>query len=184
MLEPQEKTIDGITFRYQPMMATPARKLLDELVQRFGPVIGSFIEGLSAADELNLETEMNAMLGTVTGPLGSGIKQLSKQMDPKFHATVVEQLSKQTQFSDDDGASYLPLKKERVEVMFATRLTTELKWIAFCLEVQYADFFEPLRDLPMRAIALRAMANTASGSRSPKTSTGSSTESQPATATE
>ena len=45
-LEAKEKEIDGIVFRYQPMMATPSRKLWDELVQQFGPAVGNAIAGL------------------------------------------------------------------------------------------------------------------------------------------
>lgn len=179
-LEQVEKEIDGITFRYQPLLATPARKLLDDLVQRFGPAVASFVEGLDKADGLNLDTEVNeaALLGGVTRPFGMSLREVFKSMDPKFHADLAEQLGKQSVMVREDGTEPVMNRPIR-DVEFATNLFREFKWIAFCLSVQFTDFLEPLQQISLRTVALRAMANT-SQSNSTSQSTGTSIGSPPA----
>jgi hypothetical protein len=139
MLEAKEREIDGIVFRYQPMTATPARKLFDELVQRFGPALGAALGGI---DDLpapeNGATEVQ--LGAITGALGIGISDFSKALEPEFHAKLVERLGEKTEFQNDQG--FVKFDEANREVMFGTKLATELKWILFCLEVQFSDFLD------------------------------------------
>ncbi len=176
MLEPEEKEIDGIVFKYQPMMLKPSRAMFDGLAQRFGPAIASAVEGLSEAD-INSDMEFSAMLGNVSKSAGGLLRGVVAGLDPAYHAKLADELAKQTEYKIE-GGNFVALGPDIREMMFGAKLLTETKLIAWCLGVQYADFLEPLRNLGMSAMSLRGMA--VSASPSPRESTGSSIESPPA----
>ena len=176
MLEVKEKTIDGHDFKYHPLMATPARELLDKLIRMFGPSIAAAVEGLDSA-EIDVNMNVTSILGSAMGSVGGSVRELSEALQPAFHHKLVEDLGSHTQWRNEEG-NYVPLKKELREVLFATNLLTEFKWLAFCLEVQFSDFFGLFQTLAGQAVALRAMASESkSGSR--RGSTGISSESPP-----
>lgn len=179
MLEAEEKEIDGFTFRYQPMMAKKARALFDKLAQRFGPAIASAVEGLADAD---VDAEMNfaESIGGLTSSAGGLLRGVAGGMDPAFHAALADELAAKTQVMNDDG-NFVPLSNDWREVAFGTKLLTEWRLIMWCLNVQYADFLAPLQSLAVTATGLRATALSRSDSR--RASTGTPTESQPASAT-
>jgi hypothetical protein len=179
MIEVKEKTIDGHDFKFHPMMATPARELLDKLIRMFGPSIAAAVEGLDSA-EVDTNMEITSILGSAMGSIGGSLREIAAAMQPAFHHKLVEELGSHTQWRNEDG-NYVPLRKDLREVLFATNLLTEFKWIAFCLEVQFSDFFGLFQTLAGQAVALRAMANE-SKSRSQKVSTGTYKESPPTNA--
>lgn len=159
MLEPATKEINGREYYYQPLMATPARELLDQLIRKFGPAAAAAVEGLEGADlSLDQSTNVGSVLGVVTDSIGGAIREASRALEPPFHHKLVETLGKQSQIKNADG-NFVPLNKDIREVHFATSLLSEAKWIAFCLEVQYSDFFELLKTNIQRAVVSRAMAN-------------------------
>ncbi len=147
MLDPQEKEIDGIEFRYQPMMLKPARAMFDGLAQRFGPAIASAVEGLSEAD-IDSDMELSAMLGNVSKSAGGLLRGIVAGLDPSYHAKIADELAKQTEYRNESG-NYVELAPAVRELMFGAKLLTEGKLIGWCLSVQYADFLEPLRTLGM-----------------------------------
>lgn len=107
------------------------------------------------------------------------MRSFSEALSENFHKELVNTLAKNTLFkkdSDDAEDKFIQLAKDEIEVLFGTRLTTEFKWIWFCLEVQYADFFEPLKKTVQRAIVSKAIQNESSLNSQP-TSSGFSTES-------
>lgn len=177
MLEAQEKEIDGIKFKYQPLMAEKAREMFDKLAGRFGPAIAAAVEKLEDAKGLDLEKDLSNSLGLLTGSAGGLLREVCANLDPKFHKELVHTLGEQTHIMGEKG--FIPFAHEQREIMFGTKLLTEFKWLGFCLSVQYADFLEPLRNISLRAVVLRAQAN-ASLSGSPPDSTGTSTGSQQA----
>jgi len=180
MLETKERTIDGYDFKYYPLMATPARELLDKLIRMFGPSIAAAVEGLEGAD-VGVDMKVTDILGSAMGSIGGSLREIAGAVQPAFHHKLVEDLGKQTEWRNEEG-NFVPLKKDMREVLFATNLLTEFKWIAFCLEVQFSDFFGLFQTLAGQAVALRAMANE-SRSKSQRGSTGISNESPPTIAT-
>lgn len=179
LITAEEKEIDGIRFRYTPLMLKQSRATFDELAQRFGPAIAAAVEGLGAA-ELNADMEIAQVLGSVTDSAGALLRGFVGGLDPAYHAKLADALAKQTEFVNDKG-NWLPLGDNIRELMFGARLLTETKLIWWCLSVQYSDFLAPLAKLGQQAIALRGMATSASGS--PKASTGSSIASPSVTST-
>lgn len=158
MLEEKNKIIDGIEFVYRPLFATPARKLLDELIQRFGPALAAGVEGVGAAGEmgsLNIDSKPNEILGALGDSLGGVIRVICNGLDPDFHERIVELLGKQSDHKNASGNMETLIKTSR-EVFFATRLLTEAKWIGFCLESQYADFFGLVRTATAYTLAAQA----------------------------
>lgn len=177
LLPPEEKTIDGIDFMYQPLMLKQSRAMFDKLAQRFGPAVASAIEGLSEA-QIDGDMELAQALGGVTQSAGGLIRGVVGALDPSYHAALADELAKQTQYRNESG-NWVPLGDDVRQMMFGCRLLTETKLIAWCLGVQYSDFLAPLRRLAMQAVSLRGMAISALDSR--QVSTGSPTESPPAT---
>ncbi len=179
MIEAEDKEIDGHDFRYHPMMLKASRKQWDELAQRFGPAVAAAIEGLGAA-QIDVDMELTEILGTATESAGGLLRGFVAGLDPKYHEKLADLLASQTQIKNEKG-NYVPLTNDMREVLFGTHLLTEVKLIWWCLSVQYADFLGPLGKLSQQAAALRATAASALGSR--PASTGSPTESPPATST-
>ncbi len=161
MIESTTREIDGVTFKFTPMMATKARELLDQLLQRFGTPFGKALEALDQADKLTLDADTAnpvAMVGQMAAPVGVALAELTGKLDPKFHADLVKTLARQTMVVGDGGEE-VPLTTD-IEIRFATKLMTEAKWIWFCLECQYADFLGLFQSTALQAVAAKAMANT------------------------
>ncbi len=163
MLETEEKEIDGIWFKYQPMMLKDSRRMFDGLAQRFGPAIASAIEGLDQA-EIDMDMKVNEMLGGVVKSAGGLLRGFVAGLDPSYHEQVANQLAKGTEYQNESG-NYVPLDNNTRETMFGAKLLTETKLIIWCLSVQYSDFLEPLQQAAMTAVSLRGMALSALESR-------------------
>lgn len=176
MLEAQEREIDGLKYTYQPLMLKPARALFDKLVQRFGPAISMAIERLTDA-EVTEDMPLEEALGHVASSAGGLIKGVVNGLDSKTHNEIADIVAKQTTVDMENNGNMMPLTDAR-ELLFGCNLLTEFKVIAFALEVQFADFLEPMRNLSQVALAFRAKAGLRSDSR--KESTGTYTESRQA----
>lgn len=183
MLESATKEIGGIEFRYQPMMATPARTLFDKLVNRFGPTLAGALEGVDQANEITLDQkaeDMGGIIAHLLPALGKAIREVSTALNENFHRELVNTLGKQTHVmtDNDNGSGFVLLDKNVQEMLFAQKLTVEFQWIAFCLGVQYEDFFELSKMAAMKTVVSKAIKNE-SRSDFLKTSTGLYRGSQP-----
>lgn len=178
MLEKQTKEIDGLEFRYQPLMATEARKILVELINRFGGSIASGLEELGETDlgdDVDGDTEVASMLGKMGKSAGGIIRELTMNLTPEYYEKLCNTLGGQSEVKmvGDNGQEAWPtMDKGTRDLMFGTKLLTEAKWIGFCLGVQYADFFGLAKTVSQQAMALRAMAT-----RKAKSPSGSQTDS-------
>jgi hypothetical protein len=180
MIETHEKEIDGVRYRFKPLMAKAARDQLDQLIQKFGPAFASAIKGLQNAGTYDADKEANIleMLPAVAGSIGGAIESFCGALTPAYHANLVRTFFHQVSMEDTvNGQEAWPLlSPDRCEIHFATRLLSETKVLCWCLEVQYADFFGLFRQGLMLAALSRA-AKSPSLSDSPKDSIGTSTES-------
>lgn len=177
MLEHEDKEIDGIVFRYHPMMLKQSRLTFDGLAQRFGPAIAAAVEGLNEA-QINADMEVTEIAGGLAASAAGLIRGFVGGLDGKYHASLADALAKHTEYRNDEG-NFVPLAVDVREVMFGARLLTEVKLMGWCLSMQYADFLEPLRTGAVLATSLRGVTLSALGSQ--KASTGSSSGSPPAT---
>jgi hypothetical protein len=191
MIEVQEREIDGKIFRFNPLMADKARRMLVGLVNRFGGSFAAGIEGMSDADfqEGDLEKDIALLLGKFTKSLGGIVRQISGNLDPEYYENITDTFGERSEMKivdENQKTSWVKLSKDVRKMEFATSLLTEFKWVTFCLEVQYADFFGLARTASEQAIALRAMAAgaTPSGLDSLTDSIGESSASPPAESTQ
>lgn len=172
MIEAKSKEIDGMTFEFMPLMATPAREMLDKLINKLGPSVASALEGLSTAKEFSLEDDVvSKLLPAVSGSLGGGLRGFCEALQPSFHKELVDSFFKNVTVEDE--GKKLPLKNQ-AEFIFATKLLTETKVLAWCLEVQYSDFFELLKQ-GLASATLSLTKKTQSNSDSQTKSIGLST---------
>ena len=121
MIESTTREIDGVTFKFTPMMATKARELLDQLLQRFGTPFGKALEALDQADKLTLDADTAnpvAMVGQMAAPVGVALAELTGKLDPKFHADLVKTLARQTMWGVA-GAGEVPLTPA-IDIGFAS----------------------------------------------------------------
>ena len=148
-IESVTREIDGVEYTFRPLQAKAARDQLDQLIQRFGPSIASIVKGMKTAGDFDEGGDVvRDMLPALSESLGGGIESFCKALAPNFHANLVDMfLSRvEAKIFDDNGQELRPmLNKNFREDYFATSLLLETKILAFCLEVQYSDFFEQLR---------------------------------------
>ncbi len=166
MLQIEEREIDGKRYQYQPLMLKEARKLFDKLVKHFGPAIAAAVEGLEGADLGEGSDDLSKAVGNIADSAGGFIREVVNGLDEKTHAEICDTLARQTRVDFDGDGKLVPLWDIR-EMLFGKNLVTEFKVVAFCLEVQYADFLGPLRRAASMAVALRAKAVSNSGSQKP-----------------
>jgi hypothetical protein len=165
LLEIQEKEIDGRTFRFNPLTATEARRTLVGMIQRFGGSLASGIDGLSGSDVTGIDgdTEVTEMLGKVAGSLSGIIRQFTMNLTPEYYENLTELFGKRTELHVVSGggqSKWMALNKGMRDLEFGTSLMTEAKWVWWCLEVQYSDFFELARSGAQKAVALGLAAKT------------------------
>jgi hypothetical protein len=190
MIETVEKEIDGVRYQFTPLMAKAARNELDQLIQRFGPSIANGIKGLQAVGDFNIDTDVDELatkiagLQAVSGSLGNTLEAFCGALTPAYHANlariflsnVLAEVEVPNPATGGIDMGMQKLTEDFRNIYFATKLLTETKVLIWCLEVQYGDFFEPLgraREFITRALEMMNQ----SASKSPKDSTGTSTES-------
>lgn len=180
MIEPVRREIDGDTYEFSPLMAKAARRELDKLINKFGPAVASGIQGLQAMNvdaEVNLDAEgTEALIGAlpaVANSVGSIVGRFSQSITPEYHEALITTFFEQVRVQN--GENWPKLDKSYCDLHFATRLLTETKVLAFCLEVQYADFFGLLGTIKNMLGSLRKMTDQSS-LNSPEDLTGTSIE--------
>jgi len=182
VIEPQEREIDGLTFRYTPLMATQARNTLVGLINRFGGSIADGLDGLGEADfsEATEGVDIAQMLGKMTASIAGFVRQLTTNLTPEYYEKLCDTFGARSEVkqSHEGQEAWPQMSKGTRDMLFATKLLTEAKWIGFCLEVQYSDFFELAKTGSQRAIALKWMSQKKIPlqSVSPQDSTGTSKE--------
>lgn len=174
MIETVQKEIDGVLYEFAPLMATPARDMLDQLVSKFGPTAANAVDGLKTVRSFSLESDaMTEMVPAIAESLGGAIRGFSASITPGFHKQLVDLFLRQVSFRNEAGEMQ-GLTPSNREAMFATKLALETKILFFCLEAQYSDFFALLRrGLNYATLSLTKMEK---GSSSPQGSNGSSGE--------
>ena len=178
MIEKKQKEIDGVTFEFMPLMATPARDMLVQLCNKLGPSLASGIEGLDKAKSFSLESNVAELIPALAGSLGGTIRSFCTSLQPGFYKNLITLFLSRVTFQNENGGMQ-KLDEAAREIMFAVKLMTEMKVLIWCLEVQYADFFGLLRKGGTYAM-LNLAEKSQSGLNSQKDSIGVSSES-PAT---
>lgn len=151
MIEPVRKEIDGTTYEFRPLRLKEARKQLDKLIKKLGPSVASAVEGLQTAENFDEEATLK-MLSIVSGSIGGAVREFCAALTPEYHAELANIFLNQVAYQTEEGMPQLTEAKR--EFLFATKILTETKILLWCLEVQYADFFELARRGVQRASSL------------------------------
>jgi hypothetical protein len=180
MIEPVKREIDGDEYQFLPLQAKAARRELDGLLQAFGPSVSKGIRGLKAA---NVDAELTTdnvvgMLPAIAEAIGGAVEGFTRALTPEYHEKIVKTFLDRCTIKRYDEARdqerWPTLDEKFREIHFGTRLLTETKILLFCLEVQYADFFELLGNLGT-SLGRLLPDRTQSSSESREGSTGGST---------
>lgn len=151
----EERRIGDHTYRVTQLTALKARALFARLVRFIGPAAATAI----GAGQLPSMGDLGGMLGELT-------ERVSDDELGWFAARLGE-----CSYLVGDNGKVLQLEPSVVDLHFAGALLDMFKWMAFALEVNFADFLSVLKRT--QAAASTAPANQAS--RSPLDSTGTST---------
>lgn len=168
-IEQQDRIIDGVTYRVGPLTAAVGRKLLVELKTILGPTLAEIVRGAGS-----LDMSEKSLLDMDLGPIANAIAAFAEDVTPEKYEHIVTTLAGQSQYSEA-GGNFIAFKMNTEH--FRGRYLSELKWLAFALEVNYSDFLSVLNPTTN---ALSALVVEASKSRSQTSSTGKSGESSQA----
>ena len=126
-LETKSKTIGRFEYRVTQLKLKKARSMFTRLIGMLGPALGE----LAAGGKPNLATAVQA---------------LSERMTDDNLTLVTETFGESTVIDAGDGK--LPtLVPAFMETHFAGHFGEMFQWLAFCIEVNYADFFDVLSGL-------------------------------------
>lgn len=187
MIEIQEKEIGGETFKFNPMGAEKSREILVEIINRFGGSVSSGLENLGKADLKDVPPEANltAMVGKLMGSIGGMIREITTNLDPPYYKKLLDEFGKRSEVKEEEGGQvrWPTMDAGYRDLFFSRRLVLEAKWLAWCMEVQYNDFFGLASTMTQNIVATKWIQDLQSKLSSPEGSTGTSTESQAPTNT-
>jgi len=148
MRETKEKQIGETRYRVTMLGAKQGRRLFAELFKYAGPAFGELIRngnGRVALSEID------------TDAVATALQALADRLDVEFFDRVVEQFAASTQVHNG-GDRWIPLDNS-FDLHFAGKYRALFQWLAFCCEVNFADFLDSLKattsateGLPDRAI--------------------------------
>lgn len=116
------REIDGDVYKVSALPARRSRRLLIQLISKFGPALEpAFKDNADARD----------VIGSVC-----------TQLDPDTFDLVCDTFAAVTVVNDQVLLDQGP----RFDLHFAQRFGTMLKWLKFCLETEYASFLDALRE--------------------------------------
>lgn len=124
MREPVEREIDGITFRVKPLGFAKGRRVFLRLAKAIGPVL-----------------EKIPMKAGAPFPIMEGLAKMMDSVTAEDLEWLDEQLASDGAYSRESGKWPWMTTKEQREALFDGRFMTYGKWLAFAVEVNFADFF-------------------------------------------
>lgn len=144
------RTIGARTFIVTALPTAPGRRLFFKLVKICGPAITRFLRSLDGKSASLEELDVSVLAGAAD--------ELIKNLDEVTFEDFYKTFSDSTRVVTPEGGE-APLATYNG---FSADYGSMVKWMAFCLEVNYASFFGDLG-----LTALRASAPAVSQSQSP-----------------
>lgn len=150
----EDRVIGEHTYRVTQLTALKARALFARLVRFVGPAAATVV---GAGRKVSL------------GELGSILGDLSERVTDDELGWFCDRLG-ECSYIVGDGGRTQQLERAIIDIHFAGALLDMFKWMAFALEVNFADFLSELK----RTQAAASMAQGKPESKSPQVSTGTS----------
>lgn len=170
MLQTETRPIGDTTYHVRQLGATKGRAMLVRLTRVLGPVLATLMEGNAARPkasrlpprEAPASTEasepapavptmadravrLGRILEADSTTVSKALTELASRLTVDDLEYVVREFGQTTQVAVDlgeKGTGLVPLNTERQELHFAGRYGQMFRWIGFCLEVNYRDFFK------------------------------------------
>jgi len=137
MREPQVREIDGYKFEVMPLGFKAARSAFVRLTKALGPALA---RAANAAPDLESLRTSAAQMDLV-----SAVSELADRVSDDELEWFADTFGKTTRFSRT-GEQWPYLTADNREALFSGgSLLLFFRWLAFALEVNFADFFEWLR---------------------------------------
>ena len=127
----EERDIDGHRYICQQLPARKAFVLLADVGKVIGPALASAIED---------GTEGLASLIDKDAGLGGIASALFGNLDTDLVMSIIDRLCDATDLVTDGKKKRLT--PSLIDLHFQGRMMSMFKWLKFCLEVQYRDFFQ------------------------------------------
>jgi hypothetical protein len=136
-----------------------------------GPSLASAITGVG-------ETSAKTAEGAMAVGAGEALRDLCMRLSPEEFGAILDEFAKYTVLVLPGDVQ--PKLADKFDDHFAGRYDEMLQWASFCMEVNFSSFFAATGG---RAGFFTRVMALLQASLSPKPSTGTSTESPPATGT-
>lgn len=137
MIEPQTTTIEGVTFTVTPLRLKKSREVFLRLTKRVAPGLGALLDALASGG--------GSLMDSDAGKIGGALEALVGPLSDEDLDWISDAFGETTTFSTD-GEKTPYLTAANRESLFQGRLVLFFRWIAYCIEVNYADFFALLRE--------------------------------------
>ncbi len=152
MLKTEERLIGRYVYRVSQLGFTAGRQMLVRLTKALGPVLARMLEGASLA------TGKLSVSGMSTASVAGALYELAERLTEADLEYACAVFGMQTVVVIDGRTPQLD--KAFQELHFAGAYDEMIKWLGFCLEVNYSGFTSALGGLsavvPPVAIAQRA----------------------------
>lgn len=142
MRETEKRSIDGHEYTVTQMGFADQRRVLALLTKKLGPGLAVGLGGLLSA--LGRE-KGTSVLDLDFEELSQGIVRLIQDLDEADLLVLEEAFGKTSTVRKSDGKT--PFLTSDNIGHFRGRMLAYFKWLAFCVEVNYADFFDAARSL-------------------------------------
>lgn len=145
MISTSERAIGKYVYFVTQLGFKKSRQVLARLTKMIGPALGELMASVEGKDSFNI------------GDAGPAIALLCAQVSDADLEYLCETFSEGTQVKMPDGKR-VPLNTDAQELIFGGHIEECFKWLAFCLEANYAGFFGELKGLvgPSQQVADQA----------------------------
>lgn len=145
MIEEKTKTIGNNLYTVRQLSASEGRKMLMFLTRKLGAAFGTLIEGLGGG-----KATVQSVMDMDMEVLAKAIREFVLTLEGNELDHLCEVFGKCTRLSflgPDGTRREVPLTLENQELQFMGKYLEMFKWLGFCLEVNFSDFFVGSRTL-------------------------------------
>ena len=152
----EQTTIDGMTYEVTQMGAVKGRRVTLLLFRAIGPAMGEVVSanllengaklflGFQAGKDEAKAAVTDDLLATVGAALAKGFATLASSMRDEDLDALCEAFEETTQlvYKSTGGAAVRAPLKGQFDDHFAGRMVPMVQWLAFCVRVNFGNFFD------------------------------------------
>lgn len=134
--ETKQKTIGEHTYETEQLHMVDAKRVLLLLTKKLGPGLGKLLAAKLGGSVVS------------SNALSEGITQLVEGVDEKSIEALQETFGKASKVVFDDGRMPVMTIQFQNTHFYGGNMVEFFEWIAWCIEVNYQDFFNKLAQKP------------------------------------